>query len=156
MKLKVINEEEALVLLRRDQNAHIQGAEDRLDRVCHGTIPAVKKFAAIIHDESELALFLGTEHCWFFGNAMAFRATIHASNEPSEITCYIPSRDFGQITVMRDVVEGGKLSVRIAGIAGVAPIELEASGWGMSYLEAVLPFLFGHGGSAAKASAPEP
>jgi hypothetical protein len=62
---------------------------------------------------------------------------------------YYKASDFGPITIARD---SAKVSVRIAGIPGTDSVELEASGSDASALEAVIPFLFGRGGSETPAT----
>ena len=59
---------------------------------------------------------------------------------------FYKASDFGPITIARDTA---KVSVRIAGVPGTDSVELEAFGSEASALEAVIPFLFGRGGSAA-------
>jgi len=142
----ITNEEDALQPLRRAaSDANTPAPVDRLSLVLNGVIPAVKNFAEAVGEDSEMALFIGEAVCWFFGNHASIRAIITESQNTSEVT-YYRARDFGPITIARD---GGKLSVRIAGVPGADSIELESSG-DTDALEAVIPFLFGRGGSAAK------
>jgi hypothetical protein len=144
----IINEEDALQSLRRAaREADTPAPVDRLSLVLNAVIPAVKKFADAYGEDSEMALFVGASFCWFFGNHGSVRATITDSQTASEMTYYKAS-DFGPITIARDTA---KVSVRIAGIPGTDSVELEASGSDASALEAVIPFLFGRGGSAAPA-----
>jgi len=145
----ITNEEDALQPLRRAaRDADTPAPVDRLSLVLNGVIPAVKKFTEAIGEDSEMALFIGDTFCWFFGNHGAIRAMIPESQSASEITYYRTARDFGPITIARD---SGKTTVRIAGVPGTDSIELEASG-DTGALEAVIPFLFGRGGSAAEAA----
>jgi hypothetical protein len=140
----ITNEEDALQPLRRAaRDANTPAPVDRLSLVLNGVIPAVKKFAEAAGEDSEVALFIGDAFCWFFGNHAAIRATITESQNASEVT-YYRVRDFGPITIARD---DGKVSVRISGVPGTDSIELESSG-DTGGLEAVIPFLFGRGGSA--------
>ena len=144
----ITNEEDALQPLRRAaRDADTPAPVGRLSVVLNGVIPAVKKFADAIGEDSEMALFIGDAFCWFFGNHAAIRATISDSQNASEVTYYRTDRDFGPITIARDI---GKVTVRIAGVPGSDSIELEASG-DTGVLEAVIPFLFRRGGSAASA-----
>jgi hypothetical protein len=146
----ITNEEDALQPLRRAaREANTPAPVDRLSLVLNGVIPAVKKFAEAIGEDSEMALFIGVAFCWFFGNHASIRATIPESQNASELTYYRPERDFGPITIARD---SGKVSARIAGVTGTDSIELEAYGSDTSALEAVIPFLFGRGGIAAEAT----
>lgn len=146
--MTIINEEDALQFLRRAaREADTPAPVDRLSVVLNALLPAVKNFADAYGEDSEMALFVGVAFCWFFGNHSSVRATITDSQTASEMTCYKAS-DFGPITIARDT---GKVSVRIAGIPGTDSVELEASGSDASALEAVIPFLFGRGGSAAPA-----
>jgi hypothetical protein len=145
----ITNEEDALQHLRRAaRDADTPEPVDRLSLVLNGVIPAVKKFAETIGEDSEMALFVGDAFCWFFGNHASIRATIPESQNASEVTYYRAARDFGPITIARD---SGKVTVRIVGVPGTDSIELEASE-DMGALEAVIPFLFGRGGSAAEAT----
>jgi hypothetical protein len=145
----IINEEDALQSLRRaTREADSPAPVDRLSLVLNAVIPAVKKFAEAIGEDPEMALFVGAAFCWFFGNHASIRATIPESQNASEMT-YYKARDFGPITIARD---GGKVSVRIAGVVGIDSIELDASGMDASALEAVIPFLFGRGGSETPAT----
>ena len=145
----IINEEDALQPLRRAaRDADTPAPVGRLSLVLNGVIPAVKKFADAIGEDSEMALFIGDAFCWFFGNRASIRATIPESQNASELTYYRTARDFGPITIARD---SGKVTVRIAGVPGIDSIELEASG-DTGALEAAIPFLFGRGGSAALAT----
>jgi hypothetical protein len=147
--MTIINEDDALQSLRRAaREANSPAPVDRLSLVLNSVIPAVKKFADAIGEDSEMALFAGIAVCWFFGNHASIRATIPESQSASEMT-YFKARDFGPITIARD---SGNLSVRITGVPGVDSVELEASGLDMSALEAVIPFLFGRGGSTAEAT----
>ena len=146
--MTIINEEDALQSLRRAaREADTPAPVDRLSLVLNAVIPAVKKFADAYGEDSEMALFAGAAFCWFFGNHGSVRATITDSQTASEMTYYKAS-DFGPITIARDTA---KVSVRIAGIPGTDSVELEASGSDASALEAVIPFLFGRGGSPAPA-----
>ena len=143
----VTNEEDALQPLRRAaREADSPAPVDRLSLVLNAVLPAVKKFAEAIGEDSEMALFVGAAFCWFFGNRASIRATIPESQNASELT-YYKARDFGPITIARD---SGKLSVRITGVPGTDSVELEGTGSDASALEAVIPFLFGRGGSAAE------
>ena len=143
----VTNEEDALQPLRRAaREADSPAPVDRLSLVLNAVLPAVKKFAEAIGEDSEMALFVGAAFCWFFGNHASIRATIPEFQNASELT-YYKARDFGPITIARDTA---KLSVRITGVPGTDSVELEASGSDASALEAVIPFLFGRGGSAAQ------
>jgi len=140
----IINEEGALQSLRRAaREANTPAPVDRLSLVLDAVIPAVKKFAEAFGEDSEMAMFVGAAFCWFFGNHASIRATIPESQNASEMT-YYKARDFGPITIARD---GSAVSVRIAGVVGVDSIELDASGSDATALEAVIPFLFGRGGS---------
>jgi hypothetical protein len=141
----ITNEEDALQPLRRAaRDADTPAPVDRLSAVLNGVIPAVEKFADAIGEGSAMALFIGDAFCWFFSNHAAIRATIPESLSANEITYYKTDRDFGPITIARD---SAKVSVRIAGHTGTDSIELEAYGADASALEAVIPFLFGRGGT---------
>ena len=143
----VTNEEDALQPLRRAaREADSPAPVDRLSLVLNAVLPAVKKFAEAIGEDSEMALFVGAAFCWFFGNHASIRATIPESQNASELT-YYKARDFGPVTIARD---SGKLSVRITGVPGTDSVELEGTGSDASALEAVIPFLVGRGGSAAQ------
>ena len=145
----IINEEGALQSLRRAaREAATPAPVDRLSLVLNAVIPAVKKFADAYGEDPEMALFAGSAFCWFFGNHGSIRATIPESQNVSEIT-YYKARDFGPVTIARD---SGTVSVRIAGVAGIESIELDASGSDATALEAVIPFLFGRGGNEAPAT----
>ena len=144
--MTIINEEDALQSLRRAaREANTPAPVDRLSMVLNAVLPAVKKFADAYGEDSEMALYVGTAFCWFFGNRSSIRATIPDSQSASEMTCYKAS-DFGPITIARDT---GKVSVRIAGVPGAESVELEAFNSDASALEAAIPFLFGRGGSGA-------
>jgi hypothetical protein len=145
-EVTITNEDDALQSLRRAaREADTPAPVDRLSLVLNAVIPAVKKFADAFAEDSEMALFVGTAFCWFFGNHASIRATIPESQNASEMTCYKPS-DFGPITVAHD---SGKVSVRITGVPGTDSVELEAFGSDTNALEAVIPYLFGRGGAAA-------
>jgi hypothetical protein len=145
----ITNEDDALQSLRRAaREANTPAPVDRLSLVLNAVVPAVKNFADTYGDDSEMALYVGVAFCWFFGNRGSIRATIPDSQSASEMTCYKAS-DFGPITIARDT---GKVSVRIAGVPGADSVELEAFGSDASALEAVIPFLFGRGGSASPAT----
>ena len=140
----ITNEEDALQPLRRAaRDADTPAPVDRLSLVLNAVIPAVKKFADAYGEDSEMALFVGVAFCWFFGNHASIRATIPESQNASEMTHY-KTRDFGPVTIARD---SAKVSVRIAGVPGTDSVELEASGGDANVLEAVIPFLFGRGGT---------
>jgi hypothetical protein len=140
-QMTITNEADALQSLRQAaREADTPAPVDRLSLVLNAVIPAVKKFA--------MALFVGVAFCWFFGNRAAIRATIPESQDASEMT-YYKAGDFGPITIARD---SGKVSVRIAGLPGTDSVELEASGSDTKALEAVIPFLFGRGGSEIPAT----
>ena len=143
--MTITNEEDAVQPLRRAaQGADTPAPVDRLSLVLHSVIPAVKKFADAIGEDSAMALFIGDAFCWLFGNHAAIRATIPESQSASEMTYFKTERDFGPITIARD---SAKVSVRIAGTKGTDSIELEAYGSDVSTLEAVIPYLFGRGGT---------
>lgn len=145
----ITNQEEALRPLRQAaREADTTGPVDRLSLVLNGVIPAVTKFCEEIGEDSEMALFIGDAFCWFFGNRTSIRAMIPDSQTSSEMTFY-RAYDFGPITIARGV---GKVSVRIAGVTGADSIELDASGGNTGALEAVIPFLFGRGGSQSTAT----
>ena len=148
--MKIINEQDALAPLRRARSGGAPTPDDLLSRVLHDAIPAAKNLAEAIGDDSEMALFVEDKHCWLFGNHFSVRSNIQTSRGASEVTCYMRTRDFGQVTIAR---ESGKVSVRIDGVAGADAIELEAFGWDVGGLEAVIPFLFGRGGTQAAAVA---
>lgn len=144
--MTIINEDDALQSLRKAaREADTPAPVDRLSMVLNAVIPAVKKFSETYGTDSEMALYVGTSFCWFFGNRGSIRATIPDSQSASEMTFYRAS-DFGPITIARDT---GKVSVRISGIPGSDSVELEAFGSDASALEAVIPFLFARGGSEA-------
>jgi hypothetical protein len=148
-QMTITNEADALQSLRQAaREADTPAPVDRLSLVLNAVIPAVKKFAEAFGEDSEMALFVGVAFCWFFGNRAAIRATIPESQDASEMT-YYKARDFGPITIARD---SGKVSVRIAGLPGTDSVELEASGSDTKALEAVIPFLFGRGGSEIPAT----
>ncbi len=147
--MTIINEDDALQSLRRAaREATTPGPVDRLSLVLNAVIPAVKKFTDTYGEDSEMALYVGTAFCWFFGNRGSIRATIPDTQTASEMTFY-KAGDFGPITIARDT---GKLSVRIAGVPGAESVELEAFSSDASALEAAIPFLFGRGGSAGSAT----
>jgi len=144
----ITNEEDALQSVRRAaREANTPAPVDRLSMVLNAVIPAVKKFADVYGQDAEMALFVGTAFCWFFGNHGSIRATIPDCQDASEMTFYKAS-DFGPITVARG---SARVSVRIANVPGTESVELDASGSDASALEAAIPFLFGRGGSAAPA-----
>jgi len=109
----ITNEDDALRSVRQAaREADTPAPVNRLSMVLNAVIPAVKKLADAYAEDAEMALYVGTAFCWFFGNRGSIRATIPDSQNASEMTFYKPA-DFGPITIARD---SAKVSVRTGGV----------------------------------------
>ena len=151
--MTIINESEAFGALRGRAAERDAPSEVKLQSVLHYTLSEVGKFIAsfiVGAEDFEVALFVGEEYCWFFGENLAIRSSIRTATDPGELTYYVPSRDFGAITIGQG---NNRTSVTIAARSGAAAmIELAGSGSDAKALESALPFLFGRGGNGSNAT----